>query len=747
MPMTKPTSEQVTFLAAGSGASQRTVLDKLRDVVSVKDFGAIGDGVADDTAAIAAALAALPNGGTLYFPSGTYRTYRASAPDNIVSSNLTICGDGASTIINGNPFTAIANGSYNQNYNVFQATSRSNITLRDMSFSGVCQPLALYGCTNVRVVGIIDNAQLVQNAVETTTITNITNAAVPVFTYTGADPVVVDVESRLRTISGVSGMTEINGQSVYIDNLNTTAKTFESNLFSTAGYGAYVSGGTMSIATNYLRRYGVYLYNCKDVLVHGCKFLNPNYGVYVYGTTGTKTSRCVVSNCHFEQTTSAGQFTAWYPASVYWVYADDCIVENCTFVDMYSSQLKGSAGSGMGYAIYEGDGNSTNGTISGNTFRYRPKGQLSGTAIYANEMSAITVCGNTFDVNTQACVRLDSKNGGLLAAITGNTFRSPLNPGVGVYGILVLGVGTGSATSPDNAATLQISNNVLDGLGIQVVGLGNSRVSISDNSIRNSPTHGMQFVAVAPYPYKSLSIVGNRIERSRDIGIYLNSRCVQTFIANNVILDGNLNNTSGDFGSAIVFTDFSFGSTIVGNVIGNTPYGGGLFVNGVTNISDETDRIFKDIASANCFVGLPDGSQFRLIRYWSSSPTNGIYDIVQGDFIENADIDAGDSPGWFCVFKRTPELLSNASSASTTVTVTSTSGFASGDIVLLTKKKDMYDTSYHTATEWHVDTIASVTNATDFVLTTGIPVGDGTYVAGTAGVYIARFKAAAVIAS
>jgi hypothetical protein len=51
---TKPTSEQVTFLAAGSGATQRTVLDKLRDVVSVKDFGAVGDGVADDTAAVQA---------------------------------------------------------------------------------------------------------------------------------------------------------------------------------------------------------------------------------------------------------------------------------------------------------------------------------------------------------------------------------------------------------------------------------------------------------------------------------------------------------------------------------------------------------------------------------------------------------------------------------------------------------------------------------------------------------------------
>lgn len=71
MPQTKPTSEQVTFLAAGSGASQRTVLDKLRDVVSVKDFGAVGDGVADDTAAINAAIA---TNKAVYFPPGTYMT-------------------------------------------------------------------------------------------------------------------------------------------------------------------------------------------------------------------------------------------------------------------------------------------------------------------------------------------------------------------------------------------------------------------------------------------------------------------------------------------------------------------------------------------------------------------------------------------------------------------------------------------------------------------------------------------------
>ena len=43
---------------------------KLNDTVSVKDFGAVGDGVTDDTAAIQAAIASAP--GTLEFPAGVY---------------------------------------------------------------------------------------------------------------------------------------------------------------------------------------------------------------------------------------------------------------------------------------------------------------------------------------------------------------------------------------------------------------------------------------------------------------------------------------------------------------------------------------------------------------------------------------------------------------------------------------------------------------------------------------------------
>lgn len=50
-------ASQVQFRADGAGVKARTAQDKLRDVVSVKDFGAIGDGVADDTDALNAAFA------------------------------------------------------------------------------------------------------------------------------------------------------------------------------------------------------------------------------------------------------------------------------------------------------------------------------------------------------------------------------------------------------------------------------------------------------------------------------------------------------------------------------------------------------------------------------------------------------------------------------------------------------------------------------------------------------------------
>ena len=40
--------------------------------ISVRDFGAVGDGIHDDTIAVQTAINCTPKGGRLYFPEGTY---------------------------------------------------------------------------------------------------------------------------------------------------------------------------------------------------------------------------------------------------------------------------------------------------------------------------------------------------------------------------------------------------------------------------------------------------------------------------------------------------------------------------------------------------------------------------------------------------------------------------------------------------------------------------------------------------
>lgn len=88
-------SEILSFLQTGIGAVVRNVLNKLRERVSVKDFGAVGDGVSDDSAAFAAAIAA---GRRIHIPAGTYRV---GSEIYINVSNRMLYGDGvaATTII------------------------------------------------------------------------------------------------------------------------------------------------------------------------------------------------------------------------------------------------------------------------------------------------------------------------------------------------------------------------------------------------------------------------------------------------------------------------------------------------------------------------------------------------------------------------------------------------------------------------------------------------------------------------
>ena len=71
----------VGYLAPYAGAVARTQADKNEDVVSVKDFGAVGDGVADDTVAVQKALDS--GAGTVRFRKGLYSVLTLTVPSDV----------------------------------------------------------------------------------------------------------------------------------------------------------------------------------------------------------------------------------------------------------------------------------------------------------------------------------------------------------------------------------------------------------------------------------------------------------------------------------------------------------------------------------------------------------------------------------------------------------------------------------------------------------------------------------------
>lgn len=80
-----------TYTASEVGA----VSSASAHIINVRDYGAVGNGSADDTTAINSAIGALTSYGTLYFPSGKYNVTWSAAISGL--SHITICGDGFSS--------------------------------------------------------------------------------------------------------------------------------------------------------------------------------------------------------------------------------------------------------------------------------------------------------------------------------------------------------------------------------------------------------------------------------------------------------------------------------------------------------------------------------------------------------------------------------------------------------------------------------------------------------------------------
>ena len=88
--------------ATPTGSVNRPINEKLAETVSIKDFGAVGDGITNDTTAIQNAInSALQTGKSVYVPTGTYLYTSTNYSVDVVASgkSFVLFGDGPQSSI------------------------------------------------------------------------------------------------------------------------------------------------------------------------------------------------------------------------------------------------------------------------------------------------------------------------------------------------------------------------------------------------------------------------------------------------------------------------------------------------------------------------------------------------------------------------------------------------------------------------------------------------------------------------
>jgi hypothetical protein len=240
------------YLPAGTGGVATTVQGKLRELVSVKDFGAVGDGVTDDTAAINAALifaASTTYKRNVFIPSGSYLT---TAP-LIIPNYVSLIGDNrgwmTDTFIYGGGVVIFKN----HNGNCLSSTGTA---------------------TNQSIGGTIKNICVVSNAV----------------TYPTGSGVYIDGVHQ-TTLEGIT-VSRCGGDSFVLGSTNT------------ANYTTYVTLNNCYANTAGTSK--CFAVNSKWPRLNQCISDGGSYGLYI----GAQTQEGLVTDFHCESVTTMGIYNS-----------------------------------------------------------------------------------------------------------------------------------------------------------------------------------------------------------------------------------------------------------------------------------------------------------------------------------------------------------------------------------------------------------------------------------------------------
>jgi hypothetical protein len=445
--------------------------------VSVKDYGAVGDGVTDDTAAIQAALDSASSDGVqlVYFPEGTYKI---STTVNLVS-NITLYGAGRLSIISG--VTA----------GFFVGTDKSNITIKNFRFDHNLANIKLYTCDNV----------LFED-----------NFHEGVFSGNPSDYGIITYGSTNVTIRGSEFKDFYNGVYTTTDGGLTTPYVVGSNIASDHikiddCYFYQETSGASNFPT------GIYNYVCINMNVVNSRFkdIKPGtsgvgYGVYEGdGATLANAQEWVlnVENCQFQNTEGSvdnNKRTVGVHASNAHLFN----VRDCVFEGYFWS---GTEHAGI------------NTTIENCTFRKCPA-QVGATESSGFEMAKVSNCKfYDIDVVQQPITMGENSDSNIGHAIVENCYFYNCNTGAILFSFCDYGTATGNVIIDCNTSA---SSSTSSAAGINFNGCNDGFVD--GNVCINQDTGRMKYFVQATSSDNRIVVTPNNRIKSMLTSSVLNMR-------------------------------------------------------------------------------------------------------------------------------------------------------------------------------------------------------------------------------
>jgi hypothetical protein len=519
-------SSLIGYQPAGTGAVATTVQAKLRQTVSVKDFGAVGDGTTNDTAAIQLALNTSSN---VYFPVGNYRV---TAQLNIVTSGQTVYGDGDLSKLTADSGT----------FTVLRAYNVNDVTVKNLKINGAGS-----------YTGISDGACLQFNNVNYGTASGLhcTNHG-----FAGVliqNSYYMDVNNNLFTSAAGSTTTSLAGDIV-----------------------CNYAGGYNNINTNFCFGNGAYGITIQTIIDSPLDYQNYNqiinnqigthnsYGILLYGHTQNTVYANIVSNNIITGITGIRPDPTYgytYGAGIYLQGDNQTICTNNFINSCNSSTTSDLLAPG---AI--GSTNSGNKIISNNV--------ITDTAWYGitvRDPNGSSVAGQNITIENNI-LRNCGTNAGQSSIQISNIGN------VSVIGNRIYNQTVGCAILQSNTVTTDgiiISNNVVNAFqyGIQ---LNYARSAIVSNNILTNPTSNVMQLNNCNY----CSVTGNNIQSGTQAGFNIRLTGSATYLDN--LVQGNkiTSNQAASAGNYGIWVDSAYATN---TAIKDNDFSGCLYFNQQTN--------------------------------------------------------------------------------------------------------------------------------------------------------------------